>query len=218
MNELKVNMKQKDTRVENILKTIKNNKILSILIIMGIVIVALGTFIDAVRKIINVSYISHHKIPVKGNNLYNTILNFKSKNGDNYLLETLYGYKFDINSPQHIKILRNIEKQIKTNTNNYGVSLDVDRLELIYNRAKLSCRDLADLEIVLQNQLEIYEHGRELIIRLWGLRHDATFENDTLLRQLVADYESKIRTSFRTKGIRLNLKTKSVEEVELNPS
>jgi hypothetical protein len=181
-------MDKKETRVERILKKFKDNKILSIIIIFGIIIVALGTFIDAVKKIIDVSYISSPKLPVEDNKVYSMILHFKSKSGDKKLLESLYGYTFDINSPQHLKILNNITNQIKTEKNLYGVALDIDRLEIVYNKAPLVCRDLADLEIVLQNQLEIYEHGRELIIRLFGLRYDANFENDPLLRQLVSDY------------------------------
>lgn len=142
------------------------------------------------------------------------ILRFKTRDGRN-LLEALYGFKFDPNNPLHLRILKNISKQIKKPGNEYGVALDIDRLELVYNKAPLVCRNLADLEIMLQNQLEIYECGRSLIIQLFGLRQNATFADDALLRQLVVDYESKIRTEFRTKGIRLNLKTNQVEEVEL---
>ena len=152
---------------------------------------------------------------VEGHGIISKILRLKAKDRKRNLLEALYGFDFDLESPMHLKILKNISSQVRTEKNRYGVALDIDRLELIYDKAPLVCRDLADLEIVLQNQLEIYEQGRALIIRLFGLKRDASSENDALLRQIVADYESKIRTAFRTKGIRLNLKRNERETVDL---
>ena len=151
--------------------------------------------------------------PAKGDEA--KIIGFKSKDEKKYLLEELYGFKFDLTNPQHLHIVQNIAKQIKTENSKYGVAIDIDTLQISYNKAPLVCRDLEDLKIVLQNQLEVYTQARKWIIQLFSIKKDASFENDPLLRQLVADYESKIKIEFRTKGIHLNLKTNKIEECDL---
>jgi hypothetical protein len=143
------------------------------------------------------------------------LLSFKSRDGRAPLLASLYGRQLDTLSVKDRRILENLLKQIRTDSNQYGVALDVDRLKLVYGKAPLVCRNLEDLEVVLQNQLEIYVKGKAVIVELWGLNPYGTYENDPLLRQVIADYEGKILTPFRTKGIRLNLKTNEMEWVDL---
>jgi hypothetical protein len=142
------------------------------------------------------------------------LLDLKTKDGKRKLLEALYGFSFDVKNPYHLKILQNISKQVRTKNNLYGKALDVDTEKLV-DSVPLVCRNLADLEIVLQNQLYLYEHERETIIKLWGFKSSATYENDLLLRQVIADYESKIPTSFRTKGVRINMITSEREQIDL---
>ncbi|TRZ46501.1 hypothetical protein D4S03_11680, partial [bacterium] len=169
---------------------------------------------DALRKKLTISEegILEYKIP---ENSYEILAELKTKDKKRNLLESLYGFKITISKSDHLNILKNILKQIKTRPNEFGQAIDIDTLVLVKN-VPLVCRNLVDLEVILHNQLFIYEHARELIIQLFGLKNSATYENDPLLRQIIADYESKIKTSFRNKGIRLNLIMNLKEEIDLN--
>jgi len=143
------------------------------------------------------------------------LLRLTTPDGERPLIETLYGRRFDLGSQRDRMILENIRKLIRTDDNQYGVALDVDTEKLVFGQAPLVCRDMDDLRVVLSNQLEIDTRGRELIIHMYGLRRTATYEGDPLLRQIIADFEGKIRTPFRKDRVQLNLKTMQREWVPL---
>lgn len=127
-----------------------------------------------------------------------SILQAKTADGDNNLLNCIYDVNLDVeNNWLHKKIVDNIILQIAHDNNHFGISLDIDTGRLI-DRIPLLFKNVEQLIQSLQNIYVIIMKGSEIIKKYYNLPDDATFATDPFFRTLVIEWEARINTSFRT--------------------
>jgi hypothetical protein len=111
------------------------------------------------------------------------------------VLDTLYGFAFDLASESHRRILGGILGLIKTDSRQFGQGIDIDDGRV--KPVPLYCRSVHELGVVCRNQLELFDASAETIRTYYRVMEKSFYGSSVIFRQLLADFEARIKTDFR---------------------